>query len=113
MAISFQIDGSDMPRDPESVKWMPPVRLARKHGGGPLNSAKRSVTLGWDMLPLSEYATLEAKCDTSSHSIKVPHPNTGTYTTYTTTYLAINGTPDRQSIVVLNVEILADFITIA
>lgn len=111
MAVSFQIDGSTMPYDPQSVDWDPVDVVGRKHGGGPLVNVKRSVKLGFDGLTYTDFGTLAAKCDTAAHSIKVPHPDTGTYTTFATAYLHLIRFP-MLDINVYNIEIVADFITV-
>ncbi len=113
MAVSFQIDGADMPLDPEEVKWDEIEWVARKHGGGPLVNTKRTARLHWDMMTIAHFTTLDAKCDSAAHSIKIPHPNTGTYTTFATTYLKMTGPPNRTDIVVNGVEMVADFITVS
>jgi hypothetical protein len=111
MAVSFQIGGSTMPLDPEVVRWSQPEWLGRAHGGIPLVNAKRSVSLRWDVMSAADYDTLETQCNAAAHSIKVPHPNSGTYTTFTTSYLRIDG--ERRDINVYSVELTADFITVA
>jgi hypothetical protein len=111
MTVSFQIGGSDMPYDPHEVVWEPVDWIGRKHGGGPLVNAKRSVRLSFDGLSYADFTTLAALCNTASHSIKVPHPDTGTYTTFATAYLHLTRWALRD-INVYDVEIVADFITV-
>lgn len=111
MAVSFQIDGVTMPLDPEDVQWEPKEWIARKHGGGPLINAKRSVRLRWASMSTANYATLIAYCNSAAHSIKIPHPDTEVYTTFSTAYLnLVSGS--FMDVHVERVEIAADFITV-
>ncbi len=112
MAVSFQIDGSNMPYDPWSVQWKPADVLGRKHSGGFLNNAKRTCTLSLPDMGYSNFGTLAAKCNTASHTIKIPHPDTGTYTTFATAYLRLTRPPRFEDISVYDIEIEVSFVTL-
>src|SRR5512147_2509631 len=105
MAVSFQIDGSDMPYDPWDVSWRPAEPLGRKHSGAFLNSAKRTCTLSLPDMTTANFATLEAKCDGAIRSVKIPHPNSGTYTTFATAVLRLARAPKFQDLNVYDIEI--------
>jgi hypothetical protein len=111
MAVSFQIDGSTMPLDPEVVRWSDPDWVGRKHNGGPIINTKRSVRLSWEVMTLADYGTLEAACTSAVHTLKVPHPTSGTYTTFSGAYLRVSGS-DRKDINVYGVELIADYVTV-
>ncbi len=87
MAVSFQVDGSDMPLDPETVEPQSVDVVGRKHNFAPIVSAIRTFRLGWEAMSPANFATLSAKCNTASHTAKIPHPDSGTYTTFSTAYL--------------------------
>ena len=89
MAVSFQVDGSDMPLDPEWVEPQPIDIVGRKHSLAPIVNAIRTFRLSWDAMSLTDFATLSAKCTTASHTAKIPHPDSGTYTTFATAYLRL------------------------
>ena len=109
--MAFQIDATDMPYDPQDVVWEPVEWIARKHGGGPLVNAKRAVKLSFEGMTYTDFATLAAKCNTVAHSLKVPHPDTGAYTTFATAYLHMTRFAYRD-VNAYDVEITADFITV-
>lgn len=109
--MAFEIDATAMPYDPQAVDWEPVDVVGRKHGGGLLVNVKRSVRLSFDALSYTDYTTLAAKCNTAAHSIKIPHPNTGTYTTFATAYLRL-ARWSFKDINAYDVDIVADFITL-
>ncbi len=109
--MAFEIDATPMSYDPQEVVWDQIEWLARKHGGGPLVNAKRSVRLSFDGLSYADFATLAAYCNTAAHSVKVPHPVTGAYTTFATAYLHLTRFVYRD-INAYDLEIVADFITV-
>lgn len=111
MAVSFQIDGTTMPYDPQEVQWEPQEWIARKHGGGPLVSAKRAVKLSFEGLSYADFSTLAALCNTAAHSLKVPHPDTAVYATFATAYLHLMRVAFRD-VNAYDVELTADFITV-
>ena len=108
--MAFEIDATPMPYDPQAVDWDQPEWIARAHGGNPLVNAKRSVRLAFDALTYADFTTLAAKCNTAAHSIKVPAPGTGTYTTYATAYLHLVRFSFKD-INAYDVDIVADYIT--
>src|SRR5512139_2309280 len=105
MAVSFQIDGSDMPYDPWSVRWRPVDPLGRKHSGAYLVNAKRTCNLSMPDMSTANFATLESKCDGAIHSVKIPHTNTGTYTTFSTAVLRLAREPRFEDVNVYDIEI--------
>ncbi len=110
---SFQIDGSDMPYDPWSVRPRPVEPLGRKHSGAFLVNAKRTFVLSMPDMTTANFATLEAKCDGAIHSVKIPHPNTGTYTTFATAAVRLSREPRFEDINVYDIEIEVSFVTLA
>jgi len=109
--MAFEIDATPMPYDPQEVTWDTEEWLARKHGGGPLINTKRAVKLSFEGMGYTDLSTLAALCNSASHSLKVPHPKTGVYTTFATAYLHLTRVTFRD-VNAYDIEILADFITV-
>lgn len=111
MAVQFKIDGTTMPLDPEQVTWEPKEWIARKHSGGPIVNAKRTVHLTWEAMSTADYATLAALCDSAAHTITIPHPDTEVYTLFPVAYLQM-ASANFQDVHVSRVEIEASYITV-
>ena len=87
MAVSFQIDAVVQPRDPVSVVWEPKEIVGRAHSGAPIFNIKRRAALQFDDLPFADFNTIAAYDNGATHTVRIPHPTTGAYTSYAGAYI--------------------------
>jgi len=88
--MAMQIDAANMPRDPYDVRWEPREVIERAHSGKPLRNTYRRVLLMFDDITPSDFNTIAAYDDGSTHTIKIPHPTTATYTDYAGAYIRVS-----------------------
>ena len=88
--MAMQIDGNNMPRDPYDVRWEPKDVIDHAHSGKPLRNAYRRVVLMFDDLTPADFNTLLGYDDSSSHTIKIPAPGSGTYTDYAGSFFRLS-----------------------
>ena len=110
MAVQFLIDGSAMPYDPVEVQWEPKEVLDRAHSGAPLRNARRTVRLIMPEMTMSNFATISAYDDASTHTVTIPHPTTGTYTAYAGSYIRVARAPSFLDIHAEEIELEVSWI---
>lgn len=109
MAVSFKIDTVTMPLDPAEVEWEPREVLERAHSGAPLRNARRIVRLDFGEMTTTDFNTLMTYDDGATHTLRIPHPTTGTYTDYAGAYFR-NTRSSLQDVHVEGVEFEASWI---
>ena len=79
---AFQIDGSDV-KDPIDFAYEERFTPFRNANGRIVVSAYYSAVASFNVMTSAQYALWIAEDDGLSHSIKCPHPESNTYTTFT------------------------------
>ena len=87
MAVQFLIDAVTMPYDPNHVEWEPKELLDTTHAGGPIYNIKRTCRLKFDVMAVADFNTIAAYDDGATHTVKIPRPTDGTYTSYAGVYI--------------------------
>lgn len=83
------VDGAQLKPDPQYCAWSPPPVLAKDGAGSPIYGPYYSCTLS---VPLTTGANFEPwfeLADSETHDVQLPHPATGTLTTFTDVYIDI------------------------
>lgn len=106
----LELDSTPVARDPSTITWAPRTEKGIDHTGAPAYSARRNCRLTWAFMQLAEFETWAEADDAATHSVKLPHPDTNTATTFTGCYVRVRS--GTRQLYMTNVEVEITFINV-
>lgn len=86
--MRISLDGQVTEEQPTTLTWSDPRRLGFDGQGAPVYGPYRSCSLGFERLTTTEYHQwFTASEDGDTHTVVLPHPQSGIMTEYTGVYI--------------------------
>ena len=81
--LLIQLDGGISEMQPQSINWENPGNLGQDGQGAPVYGPYWSCSLGFSYITTAEFDRWHDAVDGDTHTVRLPHPITGTMTNYT------------------------------